>query len=91
MPYRPLIKAALRADPCDLKVDLAERCAAHHSDVDRFAVELSKLDVLVDDGLLERAGYKISIPERARPLVRTVCAVFDAYLLDDDSRFSPAL
>ena len=75
---------------CDLKLDLAERCEAHYSDADRFAAELSKLDVLADDGLLERAGHKISIPERARPLVRTVCAVFDAYLSDDDRRFSRA-
>jgi oxygen-independent coproporphyrinogen III oxidase len=75
---------------CDLKVDLAERCAAHRSDADRFVAELFKLDGLADDGLVERAGYEISIPERARPLVRTVCAVFDAYLSDNDSRFSRA-
>jgi len=75
---------------CDLKVDLAERCAAHHSDADRFAAELSELNALANEGLLERSGYKISIPERARPIVRTVCAVFDAYLSDDDMHFSQA-
>lgn len=75
---------------CDLKVDLAERCAAHNADADHFAVELSKLDALADDGLVERVGYKINIPERARSFVRTVCAVFDAYISDNDMRFSRA-
>jgi oxygen-independent coproporphyrinogen III oxidase len=75
---------------CDLKVDLAERCAAHNSDADRFAAELSKLDALANDGLVERVGCKISIPEPARPFVRTVCAVFDAYIADHDKRFSRA-
>ena len=75
---------------CDLKVDLAERCAAHNSAAGRFAGELSKLDALANDGLVERVGYKISIPERARPFVRTVCAAFDAYISDGDTRFSQA-
>ncbi len=75
---------------CDLHVDLAEQCAAHNSGADRFAAELSALDALANDGLVERVGYKISIPERARPFVRTVCALFDAHISDDDTRFSRA-
>ena len=75
---------------CDLKVDLAERCAAQGSDTGCFAAELSALDALADDGLLERVGYKITIPERARPFMRTVCAVLDAHLADHDTRFSRA-
>jgi oxygen-independent coproporphyrinogen III oxidase len=75
---------------CDLHVDLAERCAAHSAGANRFAAELSRVNALADDGLVERDGYKISIPERARPLVRTVCAAFDVYMTDDDTRFSRA-
>jgi len=75
---------------CDLHVDLGELCAAHDCDADHFAAELSKLDALANDGLVERVGYKINVPERARPFVRTVCAVFDAYISDDDTRFSRA-
>ena len=75
---------------CDLKVDLAEQCAAHASDTDRFAAELSALDALANDGLLERVGYKVAIPERARPFMRTVCAALDAHLADHDTRFSRA-
>ena len=75
---------------CDLHVDLAEQCAAHDCDANRFAAELSALDALANDGLVERVGYTIKIPERARPFVRTVCAVFDAYISDGDQRFSRA-
>ncbi len=75
---------------CDLHVDLAEQCAAHESGTDRFTAELHALDALANDGLVERAGHKIKIPERARPFVRTVCAVFDAYISDGDQRFSRA-
>ena len=75
---------------CDLHVDLAEQCAAHESGTDRFTAELHALDALGNDGLVERAGHKIKIPERARPFVRTVCAVFDAYISDGDQRFSRA-
>lgn len=75
---------------CDLHVDLAEQCAAHDSNADRFTAELCALDALANDGLVERAGHKIKIPERARPFVRTVCAVFDAYISDGDQRFSRA-
>ncbi len=75
---------------CDLRVDLGELCTAHDSGADRFAAELSKLDALANDGLVERVGYNINVPERMRPFVRTVCAVFDAYISDDDMRFSRA-
>jgi len=75
---------------CNLHVDLAEICAAHDTSVDRFAVELSNLDGFVSDGLLEIVGTEISLPEQARPFVRTVCAAFDQYLKNDETRFSRA-
>ncbi|MGP0094240.1 MAG: oxygen-independent coproporphyrinogen III oxidase [Xanthobacteraceae bacterium] len=75
---------------CDLCADLAEICAAHNRSANDFVAELSALDALADDGLVQRAGSKISVPERARPLIRTVCAVFDAYSLNDQTHFSRA-
>jgi len=75
---------------CDLRADVAEICAAHDRSADDFAAELSALDDLADDGLVQRAGSKISVPERARPFIRTVCAVFDAYLSGGETRFSRA-
>lgn len=75
---------------CDLHADVAEICASHNRSADDFAAELSALDDLVNDGLAQRAGGKISVPEHARPFIRTVCAVFDAYLSSQETRFSRA-
>jgi len=75
---------------CDLYVDLNEICAAYNTNPDNFAVELSKLDELANDGIVERTGGRITVPEHARPFVRTVCTVFDAYLANDQARFSHA-
>ena len=75
---------------CDLHVDVAEICAAHGAEADRFAAELSRLDDLAADGIVERMGNRITVPEQARALVREVCATFDAYLSNDEMRFSRA-
>jgi oxygen-independent coproporphyrinogen III oxidase len=76
---------------CDLKVDLASVCERHHADAARFAPELEMLDALSADGLVSRSGMRIEIPEEARPLVRSVCAVFDARLQQGAGRYAPAL
>ena len=75
---------------CDLHVDVAEICMAHNTNANHFAAEFSKLDDLASDGIVERSGSKINVPEHARPFVRTVCAIFDAYLSNDETRFSRA-
>jgi hypothetical protein len=41
--------------------------------------------------LVYRSDGKITIPEDARPLVRTVCAVFDAYSSNQETRYSRAV
>jgi oxygen-independent coproporphyrinogen III oxidase len=75
---------------CELRVDLAEICRAHGMAANHFAHEFRKLDGLAEDGIVERDHGKISVPEAARPLVRTVCAVFDAFLANNGARFSQA-
>jgi oxygen-independent coproporphyrinogen-3 oxidase len=40
----------------------------------------SSLDPFVSDGLVERDGWNISIPPRARLLVRSIASAFDAHL-----------
>jgi len=75
---------------CDLRVDLDRICAAHVANADEFAAELRELDDLVRDGLVERTGRRIVVPESKRSFVRTVCAVFDAYLSDGSMRYSRA-
>jgi len=75
---------------CDLHADLAEICAAHERSADDFAAEFSRLDELALDGLVQRSGGKISVPESKRPFIRTVCAVFDAHLSNNETRHSQA-
>jgi oxygen-independent coproporphyrinogen III oxidase len=75
---------------CDLHVDLGKACQAHGAPVNHFAAELSQIDELANDGIVVRSGERVTIPESARPLVRTVCAIFDAYLADGEAHFSRA-
>ena len=75
---------------CDLHADVAEIARAHDVKADHFAPELARLDELASDGVVERSGTKINVPDHARPFVRSVCAVFDAYVSNDDTRFSRA-
>jgi oxygen-independent coproporphyrinogen III oxidase len=75
---------------CDLRVDLADLCKAHHASAERFAVELSALDALARDGLVIRDGSKIRVPDEARAFVRSVCAVFDEYAAEHETRYSRA-
>jgi hypothetical protein len=41
--------------------------------------------------LVHRSDGTITVPEDARPLVRTICAVFDAYLSNQETRYSRAV
>jgi oxygen-independent coproporphyrinogen-3 oxidase len=75
---------------CELRVDLAEICRAYGVAANHFAREFRKLDDLAEVGIVERDHGKISVPEAARPLVRTVCAVFDSFLANNGARFSQA-
>ena len=76
---------------CNLEVDLAETTAARNRSLDDFAPELSEIDALAERGLVHRLDGTITVAEHARPLVRTICAVFDAYLLDRETRHSRAV
>ena len=45
-----------------------------------LAAELSALEALERDGIVELAGRRVDITEHGRPLMRSVCAVFDRHL-----------
>jgi oxygen-independent coproporphyrinogen-3 oxidase len=64
---------------CDYRVDLASVCLQFESEPEAI-LRGSDLDSLVSDGLVERDGWSISIPPRARPLVRFIAAAFDMHL-----------
>jgi len=76
---------------CNLEVDLAGTAAARKRSLDDFATELSKIDVLAQHGLVHRHDGTITVAEDARLLLRTICAVFDAYLSNQEARYSRAV
>ncbi len=75
-----LRRAVIERIMCDLRVDLAEVCAAYSESPALFAPELARMTDLADDGIVDVAGPEIRVRPDARPLLRCVAAVFDAYL-----------
>ncbi len=76
---------------CNLEVDLAGTAAARNRSLDDFATELSEIDTLAKHGLVVRHDGTITVAEDARPLLRTICAVFDAYSPNQEARYSRAV
>ena len=76
---------------CNLQVDLAATAAARNRSLNDFATKLCEIDALAERGLVHRSDGTITVPEDARPLVRTICAVFDAYLSNQETRYSRAV
>jgi oxygen-independent coproporphyrinogen-3 oxidase len=76
---------------CDLEVDLAAVASKHGASPTLFADTLPGLAAYAADGLLRRDGWTISVTEAGRPLVRMVCALFDAYLQRGTARHSQAV
>ena len=74
---RDLINALM----CNFRVDLATFGQAHGLDFqEHFALELSELGPLIEDGLLEHKDGLLEVPLRGRLLVRNVAMVFDPWL-----------
>jgi oxygen-independent coproporphyrinogen-3 oxidase len=76
---------------CGLGVDLAALALAHRRCPSHFATALPAIDRLAADGLVERHGWKLSIPPEARPFVRHICAAFDGYRRDVPQRHAAAV
>jgi oxygen-independent coproporphyrinogen-3 oxidase len=76
---------------CNLEVDLAATAAAWNRDLNDFATELFEIEALAERGLVHRSDGTITVAEDARPLLRTICAVFDAYLSNQEARYSRAV
>lgn len=77
---------------CDLAVDLDAVCARHgrRRQAD-LADSLASLEPFVQDDLVRIEGGRVRIVGRGRLVVRSVCAVFDAYFAPDGGRHSKAL
>ena len=86
-----LRRAVIERLMCDLAVDLDELCAIYGREAGIFAGELAALAPMIEDGLVAVDAARISITEEARPLLRSVCAVFDRYLDGGAGRHSVAV
>lgn len=65
---------------CDLRVDLNEVTRRWHVSPREFDSAVVALSPMVEDGLVSLTKGRIEISDNARPVVRSVCSVFDAYL-----------
>jgi oxygen-independent coproporphyrinogen III oxidase len=83
-----LRRAIIERLMCDLAVDLACECGRHGVEPERFAAACDAMDALAARGLGWRRGWQLGVHERDRPLVRIVCALFDAYLAPSPARHS---
>ena len=81
-------RAVIERLMCDLSVDLDVAAGA---EADELAAALPALDPLARDGLVKVDGHRIAVTEEGRPLVRTVAAVFDAYLNPEADRHAKAI
>ncbi|KAF0098279.1 MAG: oxygen-independent coproporphyrinogen III oxidase [Rhodospirillaceae bacterium] len=73
---------------CSFSVDLDDVCRRHGASAESLISEVTGLSKLVSDGLVQRDGESLQVTERGRPLVRFVCAAFDAHLAHADGRHS---
>lgn len=64
---------------CHLYADVGAVCRAHGRPSGALDNEIAALSPFAADGLVAVEGRKLRVNESARPLVRSVCAAFDAY------------
>ena len=76
---------------CDLAVDLDAVAADHGATADVFARERAVLHGMERQGLVRLSGATVAVQPRYRALVRSVAAVFDAYLHPEAERHARAV
>lgn len=86
-----LRRRAIEELMCHGELDVSALCDAGHVDSKAFDKELDDLAPLITDGLVELTDQKITVTDRGQPLVRAVCAVFDSYLEQSETRHSRAI
>jgi oxygen-independent coproporphyrinogen-3 oxidase len=75
---------------CHNAVDLELLCREHRVDPEAYVASLD-LQNLERDGLIRRAGARITVTEAGRPFVRFVCAAFDRHFAGTAGRHSRGL
>jgi len=86
-----LRREAIERLMCDLRVDVAAVCRRRGVAADALDAPLARLRPLVADGVARLEGRVVTVPEEARPLLRCVAAVFDAYLEPESGRHAVAV
>jgi oxygen-independent coproporphyrinogen-3 oxidase len=76
---------------CDLMVDLADVCVRHDRDPRDLSEAIARLAPFVADGLVQLDGGRVEVVGHGRLVVRSICAVFDAYFAPEAGRHSKAL
>ena len=71
---------------CDLEVDLVALAQAHEVDPAALIADAAGLDRFQSDGLANWDGRRIEVSEKGRPFVRSIAALFDAYLAPDEAK-----
>ncbi len=71
---------------CHFEVDLAEVCQRHGARLQPLLSDVTTLPAMIDDGLATFNGARLSVTERGRPLVRSVCAAFDRHYTGGEGR-----
>ena len=74
---------------CDHRVDLEAVCCAFGANPKQLLAS-AKIEPFIADGLIEVKGSSLSVKPHARPLVRSIAALFDAHLSTAD-RYSRAI
>lgn len=72
-----LRRAAIQALMCNLRVDLDAVARAHDADPALFDADLDRMAPLVRDGLVQRNGRQLVVPEDRALLVRNVAMELD--------------
>ncbi len=65
---------------CDLAVDLEAVAARHGADPSLFMHDLGRLAPFAAEEMVRIEGWRLAVPPQARIALRSIAAVFDAYL-----------
>jgi len=76
---------------CDFEVDLAAACERHGRTLADVQDAIARLLEFRQDGLAAWDGQRLTVTARGRMLVRSICALFDAYLAPDAQRHAKAI
>ncbi|MCA8932033.1 MAG: coproporphyrinogen III oxidase, partial [Rhodospirillaceae bacterium] len=76
---------------CTLSVDIAAEAAGFGVPADHFAEELARLEAFRRRGILAINGWRVTVAEDYRLLVRSVAAVFDTYLAPTEQLHATAV